>query len=319
MKISIIIRAYNEEQHIGRLLRGIREQTLDPFELLVVDSGSTDRTVAIAQSQGARILSIAPHEFTFGGSLNLGLENAAGEVAVLASAHVYPVYPDWLERLTGPFADPQVGLVYGKQRGDERTRFSEHQLFARWYPDSSESAQGHTFCNNANAAIRRNLWTRRPYSESLPGLEDIEWATWLRSQGFVISYSAEAEVRHVHNETVSQIYNRYRREAMGLRQIHPEQRFSLIDFARFALSNSMSDLRAAARQKAWAREWAGILQFRLAQFWGTYRGSSMAGPLSDRLRETFYYPHRTATEALTAARSDMRAIEYDDTGELVER
>ena len=71
-RCSIIIRAYNEEDHIGRLLTGIMEQTVKEVEIIVVDSGSSDATVAIASRFPTQILSIAPHEFTFGRSLNLG-------------------------------------------------------------------------------------------------------------------------------------------------------------------------------------------------------------------------------------------------------
>ena len=73
MNCSIVIRAYNEEKHIGRLLDGIRQQTLKDVEIILVDSGSTDGTVSVAESFGARIVRIAPQEFTFGRSLNFGI------------------------------------------------------------------------------------------------------------------------------------------------------------------------------------------------------------------------------------------------------
>jgi rhamnosyltransferase len=107
------------------------------------------------------VLHIQPNEFTFGRSLNLGIQHARGEFVVIASAHVYPVYPDWLERLLAPFDDSNVGLTYGKQRGDERTKFSECQVFAQWFPEDAQPRQPHPFCNNANAAIRRGLWEQR--------------------------------------------------------------------------------------------------------------------------------------------------------------
>ena len=59
------------------------------------------------------------------------------EFIVIASAHIYPVYKDWLEQLLAPFAQSQVARVYGKQRGNETTKYSEHQVFAKWYPDHS--------------------------------------------------------------------------------------------------------------------------------------------------------------------------------------
>ncbi len=75
------------------------------MEVILVDSGSTDATVSIAESFGARIVQILPEEFTFGRSLNFGFKPATRELVVIASAHVYPVYPDWLETFLRPFKD----------------------------------------------------------------------------------------------------------------------------------------------------------------------------------------------------------------------
>ena len=53
MHCSLIVRAFNEEQHIGRLLEGVRRQTVQDVEIILVDSGSTDATAAIAAQYGA--------------------------------------------------------------------------------------------------------------------------------------------------------------------------------------------------------------------------------------------------------------------------
>src|SRR5919109_366957 len=134
VKCSIVIRAYNEEKHIGRLLEGIQQQTVRDVEIIVVDSGSTDGTVSVAGAFGARIVRITPNEFTFGRSLNLGIGAATRELIVIASAHVYPVYPDWLESLLHPFGDHKIALTYGKQRGPATAQFSEQQIYHQWYP-----------------------------------------------------------------------------------------------------------------------------------------------------------------------------------------
>ena len=125
---SVIIRAYNEAALIGRLLEGLSRQTLCGLEVILVDSGSTDSTAEQAATAGAKVLHILPEEFTFGRSLNLGLAAATREQAVIASAHVYPIYPDWLERLLEPFSDPQVVLTYGKQCASASALFSEQQV-----------------------------------------------------------------------------------------------------------------------------------------------------------------------------------------------
>ncbi len=289
---SIVIRAYNEEKHLGRLLSGIERQVGVRAETILVDSGSTDQTAAIASEFPVTLLSIPPSEFTFGRSLNLGCSQASGEFIVVASAHVYPVYPDWLQRLLEPLHDPQVALTYGKQRGSGSTRFSEHQVFAKLFPDLPPSRLAHPFCNNANAAIRRELWRQRAYDEDLPGLEDLEWASWVTGQGRQLTYVPEAEVIHVHDETPRQVYNRYKREAIALKRIWPSERFSLAEIIKLYLSNVANDARQAGRQRVLVRELAGILWFRWMQFSGTYRGFGHRGPLSSELKRALYYPQR---------------------------
>ena len=306
---SVVIRECNEEKHIGRLLSGILQQTIRPIDVILVDSGSTDATLAIASRYPVRIVSISPEEFTFGRALNRGCALANGEYLVIASAHVYPVYPDWLERLLAAFEEPQVALTFGKQRGDETTRFSEHQILAKWFPEVPTSRMDHPFCNNANAAVRRSLWERRPYNEDLPALEDIEWATWAMSQGYHVAYSAEAEVIHVHSETPRTVYNRYRREAMALRRIHPGEHFRLVDLVRLYLSNVVTDAWHALRQGVLGRTLGEIVWFRWMQFWGTYRGFALSGPLTGQLKQAFYYPRGFGSLAPSPVRS-VSPIEY---------
>ena len=289
---SIIIRAYNEEDHIGRLLAGIVEQTMKVVEIIVVDSGSTDATIAIASRFPTRIVSIDSHEFTFGRSLNIGCAAASGEVLVFASAHVYPLFPDWLEQLVEPFQDERIGLVYGKQRGDSQTWYSEHQQFKRMYPDASAIPQKNPLCNNANAAIRLMLWERRKFDESLSGLEDLDWATWLLSEDHFLAYSEKAVVIHVHNESPRQVLNRYKREAIALARIRPEETFGILDFASLYLSNIISDLRSAIKDRSTLKALWSILWFRWMQFLGTYLGFRHAGPVTDEVIRAFYYPEQ---------------------------
>ena len=290
MKCSIIIRAYNEQTHIGRLLEGIKHQTLKGVETILVDSGSTDGTVNIAESYGAHVVRIPSDEFTFGKSLNYGIREATSEYLVIASAHVYPVYPDWLASLLHPLLDDQVALSYGKQRGPVSAKFSEKQILHQWFPETGKYRQETAFCNNANAAIRKSLWRKNPYDETLTGLEDLAWAKWARDQGYAIAYIPEAEIVHVHNETPHGVFNRYRREAMAFKKIYPETHFSIYDFARLTIANIASDIWHAAREGALLRNFTSIFWFRFMQFHGTRLGHRETSLITPQLRETFYYP-----------------------------
>ncbi len=313
-RCSIVIRAFNEEKHIGRLLSGILQQSLRPLEIVLVDSGSSDATLSIAAQFPVRVVHIRPQEFSFGRSLNRGLSAAQGEFAVLASAHVYPVYADWLEQLLRPFADAQVALTYGRQQGDEASRFSERQVLAKWFPERSDPRQAHPFCNNANAAVRLALWRTHAYDEELSGLEDLAWATWAMAQGHTLAYVAEAPVVHVHEESPAMVYNRYRREAMALKAIHPAERFHLWDFLRLYPANVIGDMGQALRgRRLWREAW-GILWFRWMQFSGTYRGFAHAGPLSGNLKQIFYYPRQGETRLLDESRP-ARKVDYQAHGD----
>lgn len=307
---SIIIRAFNEEKHITRLLDGIRHQTIEDVQIILVDSGSSDRTVEIANTYGVQVVTIQPQDFTFGRSLNLGISQALADYVVFASAHVYPVYPDWLERLLEPFENDKVAISYGKQRGMETTQFSEHQIFKHWFPDVSTNNQSHPFCNNANAAIRKKLWDQNAYNETLPGLEDLAWARWAHEQGYRIAYVAEAEIIHVHNESWHGISNRYRREGMAFKMIYPQERFEIPDLIKAFFSNVKNDLQIAKRDKIIKKVWRSVFGFRWNQFYGTYLGYRQSGPLTWQLKQTFYYPRND--HQINKIEREIKPIHYQN-------
>jgi glycosyltransferase involved in cell wall biosynthesis len=310
-RCSIVIRAYNEEKGIGRLLKGIMHQTLKEIEIILVDSGSTDGTVAVASQYPVRLVTITPEEFTFGRSLNRGIEATEGAFIVITSAHCFPVYPDWLEKLLDPFSDPQVAVSYGKQRGGESNHYCEHQWFRNYFPEVSIPRQGHPYCHNANAAIRRELWVEHPYNENLTGLEDLAWGSWAFGQGYTIAYQAEAEIIHPHDETLKQVYNRYRREAIAMKQILPQSSFSLWNFFRLTVDKSAADLLQAHRERVLGKQFFNILSFRLHQYWATYQGYRYSGKIDAQLHQQFYYPPGILSDKKPAARQ-VEPIKYSD-------
>lgn len=323
-RASIIVRCYNEAEHIAKLLHGIEEQTMQDCEVVLVDSGSTDGTVEIAENWGIdEIVYIDPEEFSFGRALNYGCEAASGEFCVIVSAHVYPRRDDWLERLLEKFEnDEELALVYGKQRGNHVTTFSENQIFEQWFPENDIDHQDHPFCNNANAAIRRDLWEEFPYDEDLTGLEDIDWAKRVREAGYEISYASDAEIVHVHDETPKEIFNRYRREAHAQKQIFPDRDFTVLDFAKLTLSHVLKDYRRAIEEESFTSNLLEIPKFRILQFFGTYRGFQKEGPIPDSLWQRFYYPDRnsypTQRNDRETNKQEGNEIEYPDTDDLVE-
>lgn len=311
LSISIVIRAFNEEQHLGRLLYGITQQNYPNPEVILVDSGSTDGTLAIAEDYPVKIVHIQPSEFTFGRSLNMGIAASSGDLVVITSAHCYPVYPDWLDTLTKPFTQDNVALSYGKQRGGETNHYSEHQFFRKYFPDTSVLQQAHPYSHNANAAIRHGLWEKHPYNENLTGLEDLAWSSWAMESGYEIAYVAEAEVIHQHKESMQQVYNRYKREAIALKQILPNSTFTRVDFLRKWLGNTLYDFNQARWEKVLLKEASSIIRFRLMQYWGTYRGFNYSGKIDPQLHRAFYYPPNILDQKVPKPRPII-PIDYDN-------
>jgi rhamnosyltransferase len=311
MVCSIIIRAHNEERHIGRLLDGIKRQQPNSeieIETIVVDSGSTDSTVSIACMMGAHVIPIPKEEFTFGRALNLGCRAAKGEILLFASAHVYPFYKDWVEKMLAPFSNNKVALVYGRQIGNEITQFSEHEIFAKWFPETSNYNQTTPFCNNANCAIRKSQWKDQAFDDQLTGLEDLDWANKILKKGYHIVYEAEAIIVHVHEETPRKIKNRYQREAIALKAIISNVHFTKWDFAKLFVSNSLSDMLHALQQGMFIKSFFGILVFRFMQFWGTYLGHKHKGSVTNELKNRFYYPN----ELKNRKRNDLKHAQGED-------
>ena len=294
MRTSVVVRCLNEELHIGRLLAGLQRQSQPPDEIVIVDSGSTDATLDIASRYTSNIVEIKPEEFSFGRALNIGCDAAKGDVLVFVSAHVYPVYDSYLHMLTAPFAqDDEVALTYGRQVGDHRTRFSESRLMLRWFPATSLRRQDHPFCNNANAAIRRSVWESQPYDEELTGLEDVHWAKRALAAGHALSYVAEAPVVHVHEESWSRIVNRYERESLAYRRIMGDKKhLNAAQATGLALGNTVMDYAHAAADGVLLSNLTGIPAFRIAQFYGAWRGFSRQDrdKVNEGLRRRFYYP-----------------------------
>ncbi|HRX39159.1 MAG: glycosyltransferase family 2 protein [Parvularculaceae bacterium] len=292
ISVSIVFRSLNEEKWLGAALDACKRQILEngDVEIVLVDSGSTDRTVEIARSAGCRIVHIKKSDFTFGRSLNYGCDAARGDYLVFISAHCIPRHEHWLANLVAPLVKGEADYVYGKQVGHEVTRFSEHQIFAQYYPDFDKIPQEDFYCNNANAAIRREAWAERRFDETVTGLEDMVLAKAILKDGGRIGYVAGAPVLHIHEENLSQIRRRFYREALTLREIMPEVHFHFGDFVRFFSAGVFHDFAEALEQRSFFDHAGDIIAYRFMQYWGVYLGHNEHRVLSRAQKERYYYP-----------------------------
>lgn len=292
--ISIVIRTLNEEKFLPECLAAIGRQKIDDqVEVIVVDSGSNDRTLEIAHEFETRVVLIKKEDFTFGRSLNYGCEAANGEIIVLISAHCIPTSPDWLANLVAPIRDRRCAYTYGRQVArDGVSKYSEGMVYRKYFPKQSAIPQIGYFCNNANSAISKNVWEQFRFNETLTGLEDMELAKRITEKSLRVGYVADAGVEHIHEENWRRIRIRYEREAIALEQIEPALSISLsyaIKLFFAALKADLGNLKFSEYRLV-----TEAILYRFCQFYGSYRGSHISRLQINKMKAEYFYPKTNA-------------------------
>jgi len=235
-KVSILIRTKNEERYIGQTLSVLFSQTYKNFEVLIVDSGSTDRTLEIAGEYPVKIYEIKPEDFTYGYSLNYGFQRATGQYVVNLSAHALPLSNDWLEILIADFVDYKVAAVMSNNLPcPDCNPFDRRGLLKKYNIPKQEIKGGppsYIFANYCSV-IRKSVWEKVPYDEKLSYAEDHDWALKIGELGYKIIYEPGAETYHSHNETLKQIYRRSYSEACARK---------ILNFKKYTWSYILFDL-----------------------------------------------------------------------------
>ncbi|PCI28660.1 hypothetical protein COB52_03370 [Candidatus Kaiserbacteria bacterium] len=210
---SIIIRTKNEESGLKNLLESLKTQTFKDYEIIVVDDSSTDSTVEIARNHGCSVYKITPGTFTFGHALNVGLEEANGEVAVIVSAHCLPKDSKWIELLVSEYSKKNnLAGVYGRQVPFPDASPMEKRGLLEAFPEGDS----HGRFSNANSSIRLSVWKETKFDETLTGAEDFDWSTKVQDKGHIIEYQPLATVFHSHKERLKGVIERSYRETLGL-------------------------------------------------------------------------------------------------------
>ena len=292
MRISVVIRTLNEARYLRDLLSGIGRQLCEGHEVetVVIDSGSTDGTLTIANEFNCLVTHIRREDFSFGRSLNRGCEAASGDILVFISGHCVPTDEHWLRKLCAPIVEGAVDYSYGRQAGGSESRFSECRIFEKYFPPVSRVPQIGFYCNNANAALSREAWARYRFDEELTGLEDMDLAKRLSAAGDRVGYVADACVYHFHHESWAQVKRRFEREALALQKIMPQVHVSLADLARYVARSILHDWQQARRQSGASKLFGEIVRYRVAQYAGSFKGNHEHRKLSHAQKEIYFYP-----------------------------
>ena len=294
---TIVVPTLNGAATLPGLFAAVRGQQADfEYEIVAVDSGSTDGTVTILEASADRVLRIAPGDFNHGATRNLAIAAGRGEFAVLLVQDAIPASPRWLAPLLAPMrADPGLAGTYARQvPRPDASPITRHYL-ERWVgalPTARESALGgaaelaalapmerYLRCvfDNVSSALRRSVWERHPFPVA-PIAEDVEWARDVLLAGHRLAYVPEAVVVHSHERSPryelwrTYLVHQRLRTLFGLRTV-PTPLHALAAVAANSLSH-LGALRQAGRLGP--REAARALGLAVAFPVGQYLGALSA-------------------------------------------
>jgi len=282
--VSIIMRSFNEAWALRDTLAALKIQDCQSWELIVVDSGSSDGSVdLIRQANPRHFIQIRPEEYHPSRVMNRGMELASSEFGIFLNADATPQNSNWLRPLVSALQEPQTAAVFGRQipRADCRAVYAHD--YERCFGASRESAGWEHFFSMVSSGIRKDIWAKRGFLEKMQYSEDDEYTRWCRAQGYRIMYCPESVVMHSHNYTPEQAYKRSFGEAKALAAVWNGSRTQMNwprtvllgwlndlrrDFSYCARTRRVSELPYAGRIR-WSQRRARLAGFRAG--WDFYR------------------------------------------------
>lgn len=245
--VSIVIPTKNAGEIFDKVLNSIfHQKTNYTYEVICVDSGSTDNTLDIISKYDVKLYRILPDEFGHGKTRNFGASKGSGEYIIFITQDALPANDQWLDNfinamkidndIVGGFGihypyencnifDKRDIELHFKGFGNDNTIY---QLEDR---DRYEREEGYrhllAFFSDNNSCIKRETWEKYPYDD-VDFAEDQIWARKMIELGYKKVYCPYAAVYHSHNYKLSTYMGRYFDEYKGLYNLHEYMMFKKI-------------------------------------------------------------------------------------------
>ncbi len=217
--VSIIMRSYNEAWALKETLPALRTQDFTNWELIVIDSGSTDGSQELIRAaHPAHFVQITPQEYNPSRVMNQGMRLAKSAFCIFLNADATPQNAHWLRPLVKALQDPKVAACFGRQvpRPDCDAVFACD--YDRCFGPHRESVKWDHFFSMVSSGLRKEVWAKRGFREDLQYAEDDEYTRWCRARGYAVAYVPESVAMHSHNYTPDQVKKRSFGDARAIGQ-----------------------------------------------------------------------------------------------------
>ena len=251
--VTIIIRSFNEGWALRDTLPALSAQEYRNWELIVIDSGSTDGSVdLIRDSEPRHFIQIEPEDYNPSRVMNCAMDLAQGEYGIFLNADATPQGPNWLRPLVTALFDPLVAASFGRQIPRPGCRAVYRLDYERCFGEERESDKWDHFFSMVSSGLRKDIWAKRGFLPKMQYSEDDEYTRWCRAQGYRIIYRPDSVVMHSHNYTPAQAYKRSYGEGRALAAICPDAKSNGGRMRTFLgwVADLGRDLQFCARQRA---------------------------------------------------------------------
>jgi rhamnosyltransferase len=286
IKASVVIPTKNAGPQLRNVLDAVMNQQPSwPFEVLVIDSGSTDDTINIVKGYSSvKLVEILASEFGHGKTRNFAIANTRGSFIAMLTQDAIPASPLWLAELVNSIeVDARIAGVFGRHiaypDASPFTRNELEQHFHGFLPQPVvelddrvryEREEGYRqflyFFSDNNALLRRSVWKEIPYPE-VDFAEDQAWARLIIEAGYRKAYARNAVVRHSHNYGFIERLQRSFDESFALRRLFNYQQGQGFRHAmRSFLGITLRDFRFAFRSGLFKSDFRHVASMPLDNF-----------------------------------------------------
>ena len=293
---SIIILTKNGEKYIRQVLESIYSQKCDfPFEVIIIDSGSSDKTLDVVKNYRVRLYNINSEDFNHGLTRDYGASLAQGDYLVYLVQDAIPGDEYWLKTLINEInTERNVAGVYCKNIAHKEASVLIKYRTENWYKDKRiikeitdfgdyyKMAPAQKFeliaFDNVCSCIKKSVWEKFGFERNFFA-EDLAWSKKVLEARYKIIYTNNTFVYHSHNRSIKEIYQR---AIINSRRLFEIVGFNVIpDFKSFflILKNTIISEFNYLRYKGYNFsnfEYFDLLVFNFFNILGLYKGSRLA-------------------------------------------
>lgn len=218
-KLSLITTVFNEEKNIQLFIKSIASQTLVPQEIIIVDGGSSDQTVAnikyqIANSKYKKRFKILTKKGNRSVGRNEAIKQANGDIILCSDAGCI-LDKNWVKNISKPFEDKKVDVAAGYYKGKASSVFEKS--FIPYVLVMEDKIDPKKFLPATRSmAFKKTVWeTIGGFDESLSHNEDYDFANKIKKNRFNIFFAKDAVVNWLPRKNIAAAFKMFLRFAYG--------------------------------------------------------------------------------------------------------